>query len=112
MAVAPAALPVTAPVFDTGSRHPAARPAARLQVGIVSRHLQWTGDGLVDFKARFQLLTSGGFNGPVNIHFEHHGLLGSDLGTWKLTMTRAEFQAIIKQDLDRLREAMPVAQVL
>jgi L-ribulose-5-phosphate 3-epimerase len=70
------------------------------------------GEGLVDFKARFDLLKAAGFNGPVNIHFEHHGLLGTDVGVWKLPMPRAEFQAIIKQDLDRLREAMRAAQVL
>ena len=70
------------------------------------------GEGLVDFQARFELLKAGGFNGPVNVHFEHHGLLGTDVGTWKLAMPRAEFQAIIKQDLDRLRGAMRAAQVI
>ena len=70
------------------------------------------GEGLVDFKARFDLLKTAGFNGPVNVHFEHHGLLGTDVGTWKLAMPRAEFQAIIKQDLDRLRGAMRAAQML
>ena len=70
------------------------------------------GEGLVDFKSRFELLKSAGFNGPVNIHFEHHGLLGTDVGTWKLAMPRAEFLAIITQDLDRLRTAMRAAQVL
>ena len=67
------------------------------------------GEGLVDFTARFQLLKAAGFTGPVNVHFEHHGLLGTDVGTSKLPMTRAEFQAIIKQDLDRLRAAMHAA---
>lgn len=70
------------------------------------------GEGLVDFKARFELLKSAGFDGPVNVHFEHHGLLGTNVGTWKLEMPRAEFLAIIKQDLDRLRAAMREAQVL
>jgi L-ribulose-5-phosphate 3-epimerase len=69
------------------------------------------GDGLVDFKARFELLKSAGFNGPVNVHFEHHGLLGTDVGTWKLEMPRAEFLRIIRQDLDRLRVAMRAAGV-
>jgi L-ribulose-5-phosphate 3-epimerase len=64
------------------------------------------GEGLVDLKARFQLLRSAGFNGPVNIHFEHHDLLGTDVGTWKLAMPRAEFLAIITQDLERVRAAM------
>ena len=67
------------------------------------------GEGLVDFTARFQLLKAAGFTGPVNVHFEHHDLLGTDVGTWKLPMTRAEFLAIIKQDLDRLRAAIRAA---
>jgi L-ribulose-5-phosphate 3-epimerase len=70
------------------------------------------GEGLVDFKARFELLKAAGFDGPVNVHFEHHGLLGTDVGTWQLEMPRAEFLAIIRQDLDRLRTAMRAAQVL
>lgn len=82
---------------------------ARWQRGTDGR---WTyefvplGEGLVDLKARFQLLRSAGFDGPVNVHFEHHNLLGTDVGTWKLPMPRAEFLAIIRQDLDRVRAAM------
>jgi L-ribulose-5-phosphate 3-epimerase len=68
------------------------------------------GEGLVDFRSRFELLKAAGFSGPVNIHFEHHGLLGTDVGTWKLPLARAEFIAIVKQDLDRVREAMTVAR--
>lgn len=70
------------------------------------------GEGLVDFKARFELLKSAGFSGPVTVYFEHHGLLGTDVGTWKLQMPRGEFIAIVKRDLDRVREAMRAAQVL
>ena len=64
------------------------------------------GEGLVDLKARFQLLAAAGFTGPVNVHFEHNNLLGTDVGTWKLPMTRQQFHTIIKQDLDRVRAAM------
>ena len=64
------------------------------------------GEGLVDLKARFQLLNAAGFNGPVNVHFEHHGLLGTDVGSWTLPMPRAEFLRIIRQDLERVRAAM------
>jgi len=40
---------------------------------------------------------------PVSIHSEHHGLLGTDLGAWKLDMRRREFLEIIKHDLDSVR---------
>jgi hypothetical protein len=39
----------------------------------------------------------------VNIHYEHHGLLGTDVGKWKLDLPRAQFLAIVRQDLDRIR---------
>ena len=55
---------------------------------------------------RSAYLASVGFVGPVNIHYEHHGLLGTDLGTWKLEMPRSEFLGIVKKDLDALRGFM------
>jgi hypothetical protein len=58
---------------------------------------------MVDFKQAFGYLKSIGFAGPVNIHYEHHGLLGTDLGSWKLDMPRREFLEIIKHDLDGVR---------
>jgi L-ribulose-5-phosphate 3-epimerase len=64
------------------------------------------GEGMVDFKAVFGYLKSVGFAGPVNIHYEHHGLLGTDLGTWKLAMPRVEFLGIVTKDLVTLRRLM------
>jgi sugar phosphate isomerase/epimerase len=61
------------------------------------------GTGMVDFNAEFTYLKSAGFAGPVNIHYEHHGLLGSDIGTWKLDMPRAQFLEIVKADLAGVR---------
>jgi sugar phosphate isomerase/epimerase len=69
------------------------------------------GDGMVDFKAVFALLKSGGFKGPINIHLEHDNLLGSDLGTWKLDMPRDRFVTIVKHDLDQVRRLMKDAQL-
>ena len=66
---------------------------------------------MVDFKAVFTLLGSGGFRGPINIHLEHDNLLGSDLGTWTLDMTRERFVAIARSDLERLRAVMNEAQL-
>ena len=61
------------------------------------------GEGMVDFAAVFAFLKSIRFAGPVNIHYEHHGLLGTDVGTWKLEMPRREFLDVVKRDLERIR---------
>jgi sugar phosphate isomerase/epimerase len=61
------------------------------------------GEGMVDFAAVFALLESIRFAGPVNIHYEHHGLLGTDVGTWKLDLPRREFLGVITRDLEQIR---------
>ena len=69
------------------------------------------GAGMVDFKGVLTLLRSGGFRGPINIHLEHDNLLGSDVGTWKLDMSRERFVTIVKYDLDKVRALMKEAQL-
>jgi len=69
------------------------------------------GAGMVDFKGVFTLLRSGGFRGPINIHIEHDNLLGSDVGTWTLDMSRDRFMTIVKYDLDQVRRLMKEAQL-
>ncbi len=64
------------------------------------------GEGQVDFAAIARFLKATRFGGPVNIHYEHNGLLGSDVGTWTLDMSRDRFLAIVRQDLTRVREAL------
>ncbi len=61
------------------------------------------GEGMVDFPRLFTLLRAATFSGPVNIHFEHSNLLGTDLGTWKLDITREKFVEIVSRDLQFLR---------
>jgi L-ribulose-5-phosphate 3-epimerase len=61
------------------------------------------GEGMVDFSVVFGYLKTIGFAGPVNIHYEHHGLLGTDVGAWTLEMPRQQFLDIVKHDLDRIR---------
>jgi sugar phosphate isomerase/epimerase len=61
------------------------------------------GEGMVDFTAVFGYLASIGFAGPVNIHYEHHGLLGTDVGRWTLEMPRRTFLDIVTADLERIR---------
>ena len=64
------------------------------------------GEGMVDFKIVLGHLQSIGFDGPVNIHYEHNGLLGTDVGKWKLEMSRERFMAIVSEDLRQLRQRM------
>jgi hypothetical protein len=58
---------------------------------------------MVDFPTVFAYLKSIRFNGPVNIHYEHHGLLGTDVGRWTLDMPRREFVNLVKHDLEQIR---------
>ncbi len=61
----------------------------------------WTplGEGQVDFPNMLRFLKASGFNGPINIQYEHSNLLGTDLGTWTLDITRERFLDIVKKDL-------------
>lgn len=68
------------------------------------------GEGLVDFRARFEYLRDLGFNGPINIHYEHHGMLLGDIGTAKLNYGTDEFLKLLKADLDAIRGYMRAAK--
>jgi L-ribulose-5-phosphate 3-epimerase len=70
--------------------------------------VEWSpvGEGMVDFPLFFAYLKSIKFAGPMNLHLEHHNLLGTDLGTWKLDMTEARFKEIVGVDLAFLRKTM------
>ena len=50
-----------------------------------------------------------GFVGPVNIHFEHSDLLGTDVGTWKPAMSKAQILALFRADLEFTRGKMRAA---
>lgn len=58
---------------------------------------------MIDLKRMFGLLDRTGFAGPVNIHYEHNNLLGTDLGTWQLPIPRERFIAIVSKDLQFVR---------
>ena len=69
------------------------------------------GEGLVDFDAYFGFFRDTGFDGPVNIHYEHNDLLGEDFGKWRPTMPRARIVELMKADLDFVRGKMRAAQL-
>jgi len=70
--------------------------------------VEWqpVGDGMVDFPLFFSFLRTMRFQGPMNLHLEHHNLLGTDVGTWTLDMTEARFKELVATDLAYLRKTM------
>jgi sugar phosphate isomerase/epimerase len=70
------------------------------------------GGGMIDLKRLFTLLKAKGFSGPVNIHYEHNNLLGTDLGKWKLHVPRERFVELVRHDLTRVRARMQEAGLI
>ena len=69
------------------------------------------GEGMIDLARLFVLLRARSFSGPVNIHYEHHNLLGTDVGAWKLDMTRERFVEVVGNDLRAVRAAIAQASI-
>ena len=69
------------------------------------------GDGMIDVARVLQVLASVSFDGPVNLHYEHSDLLGTDLGTWKLPITRSQFITIVGKDLRYLQDQIESAKM-
>jgi sugar phosphate isomerase/epimerase len=77
------------------------------------------GEGMVDFKAMLGYFKSVGFAGPVELYQEYSvnvpgrtepvNMLGTNFGTWKLEMPKADWVALLKRDVsfysNALREA-------
>lgn len=67
------------------------------------------GEGLVDFKQHFTFLREIGFSGPINIHYEHHGMLGplsAGVGKAVAPVPREQFVKLLSADLEYLRGKM------
>jgi L-ribulose-5-phosphate 3-epimerase len=64
------------------------------------------GEGMIDLKRLAGVLDRAGFVGPINIHYEHSGLLGTDLGTWTLPIARERFLEIVRHDLQAVRQGL------
>lgn len=67
------------------------------------------GEGVVDFTARFAFMREIGFNGPINIHYEHHNMLEPGMrpiGTTPAPAPRDVYVGLLKADLDYLRARM------
>lgn len=64
------------------------------------------GDGMVDFRAFFAMARAAGFEGPIQHHMEFPELGAAHTGRSEMTISRAEFVRIAKEEIRRLRAAM------
>jgi L-ribulose-5-phosphate 3-epimerase len=68
------------------------------------------GEGMVDFSGMLSYFKSVGFAGPVELYQEYTAtvpgvaqpvnMLGTDLGKWKLEMSKAQYISLLKRDVD------------
>jgi sugar phosphate isomerase/epimerase len=66
------------------------------------------GDGMVDVKGMFAYFKSAGFAGPIELYQEYSvnvpgrtapmNMLGTNYGTWKLEMPKADYITLLKRD--------------
>ena len=66
------------------------------------------GEGMVNFPKFFAMLKEGGFNGPLQVHYEYP-LGGADTGQKKFTVDRAALIAALRRDLDYTRRELKQA---
>lgn len=73
------------------------------------------GQGMVNHRDMFAYFKAVGFSGPIEVYFEYMAdlgdgrsmnMLGTDYGTWKLEMPRAQFIALMRRDVEFYRALM------
>lgn len=62
------------------------------------------GEGMVDFKAFFDLVKACGIQGPISLHYEYP--LPGDDGSLSIAERRKQVAAVMQRDLGRLREIL------
>jgi sugar phosphate isomerase/epimerase len=69
---------------------------------------EWTpiGEGQVNLRAAFEVLAALGWRGPINLHFEHHGLLGRAVGEYELPIPLSEFKRFITNERNHVRQTL------
>jgi sugar phosphate isomerase/epimerase len=80
------------------------------------------GEGMVDFKGMLSYFKSVGFAGPVELYQEYHvnvpgvpepvNMLGTDFGTWKLEMPKAQYVSLLKRDVTFYTNALTESGLL
>lgn len=64
------------------------------------------GQGMVDFKQFLTMMKAGGFQGPIQLHYEYPELGGIDAGKKELTIPKERVVAIFQRDLTACRAVM------
>lgn len=96
--------------------------AGRRGTGEWSAEMVPGGEGMVDFKGMLGYFKSVGFAGPVELYQEYSvtvpgrtepvNMLGTNYGTWKLEMPRAEWISLLKRDVAFYSNALREAQLI
>jgi len=99
-------------VKGTGSR----------RVGAWSAEMVPGGEGMVDFSGMLTYFKSVGFAGPVELYQEYSAtvpgvaepvnMLGTDFGKWKLEMSKPQYIALLKRDVNFYSNALTDAGLL
>jgi len=86
------------------------------RVGAWTAEMVPGGEGMVDFSGMLSYFKSVGFAGPVELYQEYSvtvpgvaapvNMLGTDFGKWKLEMSKAQYVALLKRDVDFYTRAL------
>lgn len=96
-----------------------AAPRGRRGSGAWSPEMVPGGEGMVDFAGMLSYFKSVGFAGPVELYQEYTAtvpgvaqpvnMLGTDFGRWKLEMSKAQYIALLKRDVDFYTQQLAAA---
>jgi sugar phosphate isomerase/epimerase len=92
------------------------------RVGAWAAEMVPGGEGMVDFSGMLSYFKSAGFAGPVELYQEYSvtvpgvaapvNMLGTDVGTWKLEMPKAQYVSLLKRDVNFYSNALSQAGLL
>ena len=92
------------------------------RVGAWAAEMVPGGEGMVDFSGMLSYFKSTGFAGPVELYQEYSvtipgvaepvNMLGTDLGRWKLEMSKAQWVSLLKRDVTFYTNALTEAGLL
>jgi sugar phosphate isomerase/epimerase len=92
------------------------------RVGAWAAEMVPGGEGMVDFSGMLSYFKSVGFAGPVELYQEYMAtvpgvaapvnMLGTDVGRWKLEMSKAQYVSLLKRDVNFYTSALSEAGLL
>lgn len=99
-----------------------AATGGRRATGAWSPEMVPGGEGMVDFAGMLSYFKAVGFAGPVELYQEYSAtvpgvaqpvdMLGTDFGKWKLEISKAQYLALLKRDVDFYTKALAAAGLL